>query len=185
MDPFEIQIPVEIVPGLLLGGLRKMQAILDWKPDVLVPLERVPGYIWKEGFRGEIVYYPICDYGTLPDDVLERLVDEVVARLHAGKRTAIFCVGGHGRTGYVSACVLYRLGIGNPIVFLREKYSVFAVESSEQELAVERFIEAEKQKRRPGVGQWQSRRERGSGNVHTESEGPPWRTGDRGHRTLC
>jgi hypothetical protein len=119
------------------------------------------------------------------DDVVAGINSFVEQMSEKGKRTAVFCVGGHGRTGYVAACVLYRLGIGNPIVFLREKYSVFAVESSEQELAGERFIEAEKQKRRPGVGQWQSRRERGSGNVHTESEGPSWRMGDREDRTLC
>ena len=129
----------EIVPGLMLGGIRDLQAILDWKPDVLFPLDRLPGYVWETGFRGEVVYYPITDYGVLPADVLEKLVDTVVERLHAGKRAAVFCVGGHGRTGYVAACILHRIGIRNPIDFLRRNYSFSAVESEEQELEVERF----------------------------------------------
>ena len=136
----------EIVPGLLLGGLKELRLILDWKPDVLFPLDRLPGWIWEEGFRGEIVYYPIPDYDILPDDVLEKLVETVLDRLHAGRRTALFCAGGHGRTGYAAACVLYRLGIENPIAFLRRNYSPFAVESEEQERAVERFIETVNQK---------------------------------------
>ena len=139
MDCFDTRQPAEIVPGLLLGGLRELQAILAMKPDALFPLDRLPGWVWDEGFRGEIVYYPITDYDVLPDDVLEKLVDAVLARLRAGKRAALFCVGGHGRTGYAAACVLCRLGIENPIAFLRKNYSPKAVESEEQELAVERY----------------------------------------------
>ena len=138
--------PREIVPGLLLGSLRELRAILDWKPDVLFPLDQLPGWIWEVGFRGEIVYYPITDYGALPHDVLERLVETILDRLHEGKRAALFCVGGHGRTGYTAACVLYRLGIENPIAFLRQNYSRSAVESDEQERAIERFIRAAERK---------------------------------------
>jgi len=129
----------EIVPGLMLGGIRDLQLMLDWKPDVLVPLDRLPGYVWETGFRGEILYYPITDYCVLPSDVLAKLVDAVTERLRKGKRVALFCIGGHGRTGYVAACVLHRLGVQNPIDFLRRNYSFSAVESEEQELEVERF----------------------------------------------
>ena len=137
----EAQQPVEIVPGLILGSLRGLNAILDRKPDVLFPLDRLPGWVWDTGFRGEIVYYPIMDYCALPDDVLDRLVAAVLDRLQAGKKAAVFCIGGHGRTGYVAACVLHRLGKENPIDFLRRNYSPSAVESEEQELAVERFLQ--------------------------------------------
>ncbi len=141
MDFFEAQQPVEIVPGLILGSLRALNAMLDMKPDVLFPLDRLPGWIWDTDFRGEIVYYPIMDYCALPDDVLEQLVAAVLDRLQAGKRVAIFCIGGHGRTGYVAACVLHQLGKENPVACLKQKYSPSAVESEEQELAIERFLQ--------------------------------------------
>jgi|GEM_PF-1383185 len=130
---------MEIVPGLILGGLRDLSAILDMKPDVLFPLDRLPGYVWGTGFRGEVVYYPIMDYCVLPDDVLEKLVGTILEQLSVGKRVALFCDGGHGRTGYVAACVLFQLGKRNPIAFLKQNYSPSAVESDDQEQAVERF----------------------------------------------
>ena len=146
MDFYEAQQPVEIVPGLILGSLRALNAMLEMKPDVLFPLDRLPGWVWDTDFRGEIVYYPIMDYCALPDDVLGQLVAAVLDRLQAGKRVAIFCIGGHGRTGYVAACVLHQLGKENPVAFLKQNYSPSAVESEEQELAVERFLQRWKRK---------------------------------------
>ncbi len=131
---------MEIVPGLILGGLRDMSAILGASPDVLIPLDRLAGSVWKSGFRGEILYYPITDMGVLPDDVLDILVDAILTRLQAGKRVAVFCAGGHGRTGYVASCVLHRLGQEDPIGFLRRNYSPSAVETDAQGEAVFRFI---------------------------------------------
>ena len=90
MGSYEIQPPVEVVPGLILGSLRALNDILDRKPDVLFPLDRLPGWVWETGFRGEIVYYPITDYEALPDDVLDGLVAAVLERLQAGKRVAVF-----------------------------------------------------------------------------------------------
>ena len=139
MDFYDIQKPVEVVPGLILGSLRALRDILRMEPDVLFPLDRLPGWVWEEGFRGEVVYYPITDYEALPGDVLEKLVNAVLERLRAGKRVALFCVGGRGRTGYAAACVRDRLGKENPIAFLRQHYSPKAVESEEQERGIERF----------------------------------------------
>ena len=141
---YEAQQSIEIVPGLILGSIYNLSEILYMKPDVLFPLQSAPGWIWGEGFRGEIVYYPITDYNILPDDVLDRLVDALLEKLREGKRVALFCVGGHGRTGYVASCVLHMLGKKRPIAYLREHYSFEAVETVEQEHAIERF-----QKRHP------------------------------------
>ncbi|MBO4651970.1 MAG: hypothetical protein J5649_01490 [Lachnospiraceae bacterium] len=138
---YEAQQSVEIVPGLILGSIYNLEEILYMKPDVLFPLDRLPGWIWSFGYRGEVVYYPITDYNILPDDVLDKLVDELLARLQAGKRVGLFCVGGHGRTGYVASCVLHMLGTKRPISFLRDQYSMKAVETLEQENAVKRFQE--------------------------------------------
>ena len=131
--------PTAIIPGLILGGIMDLTEIISMKPDVLVPLDSLPGDVWATGFRGEILYCPITDYSILPDDVLEKLVRQICKRIQNGKRVAVFCIGGHGRTGYISACVLFQHGIKNPIEYLRENYSPFAVESRAQESAVDRF----------------------------------------------
>ena len=135
--------PMEIYPGLILGGLADLDAMLGMKPDVLVPLDRLPGSIWRTGFRGEILYYPITDRDVLPDDVLYELVGQIAKRVEAGTRVALFCHGGYGRTGYVAACVLFRLGIAEPLTLLWQRYSPCAVETSAQDAAVLRFFERE------------------------------------------
>ena len=131
----------EVLPGLILGGQRDLQQILAMKPDVLIPLDSLTGYIWDLGFRGEILYYPIQDMRILPLDVIDRLVRDVLARLDSGKRVAVFCVGGHGRTGYAAACILAARGYNDPIRWLREHYCSFAVENARQEEGVRDYME--------------------------------------------
>lgn len=133
--------PMEIVPGLILGGLGDLDVMLAMRPDALFPLDRLPGRVWQTGFRGEIVYYPVTDREVLPDDVLDVLVGAIVSRVRAGKKVALFCLGGHGRTGYVAACALHRLGVAEPMPFLWERYSAAAVETELQAMAVARFCE--------------------------------------------
>lgn len=129
----------EVYPGLILGGINDLDAMVRMRTDILVPLDRLSARVWELGFRGEILYCPIRDYSFLPDDVLERLVDQIVERHVQGKRVAIFCLGGHGRTGYVAACVLFRLGIQQPIEYLRNRYNPSYIETREQEAAIRRF----------------------------------------------
>ena len=131
--------PMEIAPGLILGGINDLDAMLAMRPDVLAPLDRLPGRVWQTGFRGEILYYPITDREVLPDDVLDDLAAALLARIRAGKRVALFCVGGHGRTGYVAACALFLLGVADPMPYLWRNYSASAVETELQMAAVERF----------------------------------------------
>ncbi len=131
---------VEVVRNLVLGGIGDLNDILKFDVDVLVPLDHLDGDIWDKGFRGEILYCPITDYGVLPADVLDRLVRDILFRLEQGKRVGIFCLGGHGRTGYVAACVLAALGVEEPIVYLRANYSRKAVETPEQQAEIGHFI---------------------------------------------
>ena len=77
--------PKQIVPGLILGGIDDLDAMLAMRPDVLAPLDRLPGRIWRTGFRGEILYCPIPDREVLPDDVLEALVSAILARIQIGR----------------------------------------------------------------------------------------------------
>lgn len=125
---------VEVVSGLFCGAENDVIASIRAGAhlDVLVPLNSLCGSIWDMGFRGEILYYPIKDFSVLPEDVLEDAVSKVITRLKAGKKVAVFCMGGHGRTGYLSSIVLGRLGTDDPIGSLREKYCENAVESTNQ-----------------------------------------------------
>lgn len=131
--------PKEIYPGLILGGINDLDAMLRMRPDALVPLDRLPGRVWQTGFRGEILYYPITDGEVLPDDVLDQLIAAIVDRIRADRRVAVFCLGGHGRTGYVATCALFMLGVVEPMPFLWERYSAAAVETELQMAAVSRF----------------------------------------------
>ena len=71
--------------------------------------------------------------------MLDALVAAIVCRIRAGKRVAVFCLGGHGRTGYVAACALFLLGVAEPMPFLWKNYSPSAVETDVQVAAVNRF----------------------------------------------
>lgn len=122
----------EVYPDLLLGGLDDVPEMVDLGADVLVPLDHLPADVWSTGFRGEILYCPAPDMGVLPRDVLDRLVDAVIQRLGHGRAVGIFCLGGHGRTGYVVACVLSRLGVKEPVAYLRRVYCHKAVETARQ-----------------------------------------------------
>ena len=55
----------EIIPGLLLGGVRDAGEMARKGADVLVPLAFLDSGIWQTGFRGEILYYPIPDRGRI------------------------------------------------------------------------------------------------------------------------
>ena len=136
---FQAHKVTEIYPGVVLGGLRDLDEILALKPDVLVPLDRLPGTIWEDGYRGEILYMPIVDESILPESVLEFFVEQLLERICDKKRIAIFCIGGHRRTGYIASCLLYRLGIKDPITYIRKNYSLQAVETEEQEDAVQTY----------------------------------------------
>ena len=123
--------PVEVYPNLYLGSLAESSQMAKFC-DILVPLAECYGSIWDNGFRGEIWYYPIRDYHVLPDDVADQAVSRIVSALENKKKVGIFCLGGHGRTGYLACLVLGALDYADPIRYVRENYCKLAVESNEQ-----------------------------------------------------
>ncbi|RFZ76109.1 hypothetical protein DS742_25380 [Lacrimispora amygdalina] len=126
--------PVEVSKNLFCGSEAESFAMAEApiQVDTLVPLNDLNPKIWDKGFRGEILYYPIHDYGTLPDDVLDALISKILDRLSHNKKVGLFCMGGHGRTGYIASIVLGKLGHKDPIAFLRTNYCKQAVESNAQ-----------------------------------------------------
>lgn len=123
--------PVEVYPNLYLGSLGESSQMAEFC-DILVPLAECYGSIWDKGFRGEIWYYPIRDYHVLPDDVADQAVSRIVSALENRKKVGIFCLGGHGRTGYLACLVLGALDYADPIRYVRENYCKLAVESNSQ-----------------------------------------------------
>ena len=130
----------EIIPGLMVGNVNDVENMVSWGASVLVPLAFMDANVWNTPFRGEILYYPTEDWGVLPEDVLCELVDKICCRLDEGKKVGLFCAGGHGRTGYVAACVLAKRGVTDPIGFLRREYSPKAVESEQQAKGIFEYI---------------------------------------------
>ena len=134
----------EICRNLFIGGLSSVsEMILDKQVDVLVPLDSLDGNIWDLGFRGEILYYPIRDFGTLPYDVYCDLIDIIYQKLYLeNKNVGLFCLGGHGRTGYVACGVLGKLGYADPIAQIRKVYCNSAVESNSQIKQIAKYCNA-------------------------------------------
>lgn len=139
--------PTEVYPGLFLGRKGVWREVTDPKKpatiaDVLVPLNDLPGEVWNKGWRGEIIYCPIIDFDCLPQDVLARHVQQVLDRLAAGKRVAVFCQGGHGRTGYFAAALLgHLMPEEDPIDYLRRNYCEKAVETEEQIASLAEYLQ--------------------------------------------
>ena len=131
----------EIVPGLILGSVSDVEQMVEMGADVLVPLAYLESSVWNTDFRGEILYCPIKDRGVLPLDVLDTMVLKILIRLDKKKKVALFCAGGHGRTGYLAACVLAAQGIKDPIGYLRKEYSPHAVETDAQAEAILTYME--------------------------------------------
>ena len=131
----------EIVPGLILGSVSDVEQMVEMGADVLVPLAYLDSDVWNTDFRGEILYCPIKDRGVLPLDVLDTMVLKILIRLDKKRKVALFCAGGHGRTGYLAACVLAALGIKDPIGHLRKEYSPHAVETDAQAEGILTYME--------------------------------------------
>lgn len=123
--------PVEVYPNLFLGSLAESSQMAEFC-DILVPLAECYGSVWDKGFRGEIWYYPIRDYSVLPNDVADQATSRIVSALENKKKVGIFCLGGHGRTGYLACLVLGALDYADPIRYIRENYCKLAVESNSQ-----------------------------------------------------
>lgn len=133
----------EIYPNFFLGGREQITDIIinGKKFDVLVPLDSLDPIIWKymNPYKTEIFFFPCPDYGILNEKCLNYLVKHILKFIKKRKKTALFCLGGHGRTGYIAACVLGKLGIKNPVDVIRNNYCQHTIETYEQMLEVQEY----------------------------------------------
>lgn len=73
---------------------------------------RFPAFVtWLDEHPGRSAHWPIPDWGTVPDDELLEIVDDVVARLRDGRGVILHCGAGIGRTGVVATLALVSLGM--------------------------------------------------------------------------
>lgn len=129
----------EIYHNFFLGSFKQSYLMASSGVDCLFPLDSLDGDIW-DVFNGEIHYYPTTDYKTLPTNILDRCVNDIIGCLKSNKSVGLFCLGGHGRTGYIAACVLGKLGIDDPIQLIHDKYCKKAIESREQYKHISQYL---------------------------------------------
>lgn len=133
----------EVYPHLFVGRESDLNSEFVKSIDVLVPLNDLDGKIWNHGYRKEIIYLPIADFSVLPTDVETKYAKRIVELIKDGENVAIFCQGGHGRTGYFASLVLFELGYKNPIHLLKTKYCDNVVESYEQLVSIAEYCDNE------------------------------------------
>ena len=130
----------EVVPGLLVGKEYDVFDAVSKGVDVLIPLAHLGADIFSSGFLGDILHLPIPDMGVMPEKAYDHYSSRVAKMIEQGARVAIFCLGGHGRTGLFAGAVLGKLGKDDPIGLLRSDYCSKAVESSAQVTALSTLL---------------------------------------------
>jgi protein-tyrosine phosphatase len=86
----------------------------------------------REINRPHEVSIPIKDFSVPETAALDAGLTIAVARILAGDPIYAGCMGGRGRTGLFLAVLAKAFGIQAPVEYVREHYSVHAVETAEQ-----------------------------------------------------
>jgi hypothetical protein len=89
----------------------------------------------SSGIDQTIVYFPIVDQYTPDKELLNGLLKYLNYEItyQGNKRIHMQCMGGHGRTGLVLACLIHKiLDEQNPVKWVKENYCIKAVESNRQ-----------------------------------------------------
>ena len=115
--------------------------------DVIVLIEDEAGQALAEAYKAKginALHFPIEDYKTPSSKELKDWVPQIVKLVQTpGHKILIHCMGGQGRTGLISACVLAVLKnkSGDDAIRAIRKKIPHAVETSGQEVCVRKFAE--------------------------------------------
>lgn len=97
---------------------------------------------WLRRSQTQVVMYPWTDFDE-PDSIRQfgRVIEWLLDMMRVGKVVETGCLGGHGRTGTLLACLLVAQGMDawDAILRVRDKYCFQAVESWKQEEFIEEF----------------------------------------------
>lgn len=144
---------------LYLGGTQYLQAEDLAQVDILLPLTETElefgsWYTFQpvqgeESFPGGpkqmeigheycILAAPLKDFGGVPEGWEKFLKEQLIPLLAQGCRVLAFCIGSHGRTGTLLACLISLLEpeVADPIAEARRRHCQHAVETRPQAEAV-------------------------------------------------
>ena len=93
------------------------------------------------GFRSRLgrlpaIYVNWPDQGTIPQPEYKALISYVLSQLKKGKKVAVGCFGGHGRTGTMLAGLIKVVECNDGVKEVRTRYCPKAVETKAQEQMV-------------------------------------------------
>jgi hypothetical protein len=97
-------------------------------------------YVWRNESRNEYINWPDFKSPLFPDIAVKQILDAL--DLAKTQMVEIGCIGAHGRTGTILACMaVAELGMTSlqATDFIRRKYCQMAVETSSQETFIEYF----------------------------------------------
>jgi hypothetical protein len=97
---------------------------------------------WQPHWPSELLDWP--DFGVPTDwDAANRSIRIAFERARRGERVEVACVGGHGRTGTVLACMAVLAGVppAEAVEWVRSTYCPRAVQEPAQQYWVERWAE--------------------------------------------
>jgi atypical dual specificity phosphatase len=98
----------------------------------------LPGRLVRHGLAE--LHLPVKDFTPPAPEQIERGVDAIAGAVAAGKRVAVHCGGGLGRTGTLLACYLVARGLAPAAAIERVRVArPGSVETREQEAAVHAF----------------------------------------------
>jgi hypothetical protein len=98
--------------------------------------------MWQPAWPAAHVDWP--DFGV-PNDAAatDPLIVDAFQRAQRGERVEVACIGGHGRTGTVLACMAVLAGVEpeQAVQWVRQRYCPRAVQEPSQQYWMERFAE--------------------------------------------
>ena len=114
--------------------------------DVIVLLEEGWGEDFKAAYEAKginVIHCPIEDFGVPSDEELQKWIPQIVKLVQSpNHKILIHCMGGAGRTGLISACVLARLNkqSGEEAIKAIRKRIPHALDTTQQETFVSNFV---------------------------------------------
>jgi Swiss Army Knife protein, DSP-PTPase phosphatase domain len=97
---------------------------------------------WTPHWPAVLLDWP--DFGVPADRAAaDREIRGAFARARAGERVEVACIGGHGRTGTVLACMAILAGVPphEAVEWVRSRYCRRAVQEPSQQYWIDRFAE--------------------------------------------
>jgi hypothetical protein len=97
---------------------------------------------WQPHWPAVMLEWP--DFGVPSDwDAADAAITQAFLRARSGQRVEVACVGGHGRTGTVLACMAVLAGVppSEAVEWVRSTYCRRAVQEPAQQYWIERWAE--------------------------------------------